>query len=85
MVCVWNSAISERHPTYSVEEHAMADARLHILRPGVARVLAQESPRACLTVVSVQPTELWLRRPTVFHTGVARQDAAAKRVDHVLL
>ena len=61
--------ISDR--SHSVEKHAMSNARLHVLWPGITRVLAQESPRSCLTVVGIQPTELWLRRPTVLHTAVA--------------
>lgn len=71
--------------THGVEEHAVSDAGLHVLGAGVARVFPQEAPRPGLAVVGVQAAELGLRRPAVLHTAVAREDAAAKRVDHVLL
>lgn len=71
--------------THSVEQHAVSDAGLDILRPGVTRVFPQEAPRSGLAVVRVQAAELRLRRPTVLHAAVARQDATAECVDHVLL
>jgi len=71
--------------THGVEEHAVPDAGLDVLRPGVARVLPQEAPRGGLAAVGVQAAELGLRCAAVLHAAVARQDAPAERVDHVLL
>lgn len=71
--------------THSVEEHAVSDARLNVLWAGVAGVFPQEAPRPRLAVEGVQAAELWLRRAAVLHAAVTREDATAKRVDHVLL
>lgn len=71
--------------THSVEEHTVSNAGLDVLWPGVTRVFPQQAPRSGLAVVGVQAAELRLRRPTVLHAAVTRQDATAKRVDHVLL
>lgn len=68
-----------------MEEHAVSNAGLDVLWPRVTRVFPQETPRSRLAVVSVKTAELGLRRPAVFHAAVARQDATAERVDHVLL
>lgn len=71
--------------THSVEEHAVPDAGLDILRSGVTRVFPQEAPCSGLASVRVQAAELRFWRPAVLHATVTRQDTTAKRVDHVLL
>ena len=68
-----------------MEQHAVSDAGLDVLWPGVTRVFPQEAPRPGLAVVGVQAAELRLRRPAVLHAAVTCQDATAERVDHVLL
>ncbi len=68
-----------------MEEHAVSDAGLDVLRPGVTRVFSEQTPAASLTVICVKPTELRFRRPAVIHTAITCQNPTTKSVNHVFL
>lgn len=70
--------------THTVEEHAVSNAGLNVLWPGIARVFPQDAPCSGLAVVGIQAAELRFWRPTVLHAAVTCQDATSKSVDHVL-
>ncbi len=71
--------------TDRVEEHAVSDAGLDVLRPGVTRVFSEQTPAASLTVICVKPAELRFRRPAVIHTAITCQNPTTKSVNHVFL
>lgn len=69
--------------SYRVEQHAVSNSRLDVLRASITGVLSEKFPGLALAVECKQPTELWFTGSAVIYTAITSQNPTTKGVNHM--